>query len=419
MGEQNRQFSQQRAGDVNPPMSEGCPPPAHFVVTPPRSRGFTLVELLVVIAIIGMLIALLLPAVQAAREAARRMQCANNTKQLSLSLQNFHDTHNRFPAGRRDPIWMSFRQRNSPNDTLNDMSLYSFLVALLPFMEQNAIYDNIVSANQQCSNTAGQTNGFHPGNHNTRPVGPDGANVECPFRTGSLVPLRCPSDGNVAQSPNNEISRTSYHGCWGDLAMNSDWTGRARGLFARGDNPGVRTMGSITDGTSNTISISESLAGLNQNTENRFKIAVVGVDPLDTPQECANFRGQNGMLNTDRGKGRKGLRWAHAALVYSGFTTSLPPNSASCVIRPNYESDHWVEGEGFITVSSSHPGGVNVGLLDGSGRFITDSVDVRNQGATTHGGVNLLTNSAYTGISPYGIWGALGSIDGNESVALP
>ena len=368
-----------------------------------------------------MLIALLLPAVQAAREAARRMQCTNNTKQLCLALHNFHDVQTRFPAGSRDPMWMSFRQRNNPNSSLGDIHLYGFLIGLLPFIEQNAIYDSIVGANQQCSNKPGHTNAFHPGNHNSHPVGPDDAAVSCPFRTGSIVALRCPSDSNVAQSPNNEISRTSYHGCWGDLAMERDWANRARGLFARGEGgPGARTMSSISDGTSNTIALSESLAGLNQNTENRIKIAVVGVDPLDSPQACADFRGQNGMLNTDRGKGRKGLRWAHAALVYSGFTTTLPPNSTSCVHRPDYQDQHWVEAQGFITASSNHPGGVNVGLLDGSGRFVNDSVNVgTNQSATEFSGVNLLTNTAYTGVSPYGVWGALGSIDGNESVALP
>jgi len=98
-----------------------------------NKRTFTLVELLVVIAIIGMLIALLLPAVQAAREAARRMQCSNNLKQLTLTVHSFHDVHNRFPASVFDPMAVNLKIRRCGPFPL-----------LLPFMEQSALYNSVM-----------------------------------------------------------------------------------------------------------------------------------------------------------------------------------------------------------------------------------------------------------------------------------
>ena len=92
-------------------------------------RGFTLIELLVVIAIIAILIAILLPAVQQAREAARRMSCQNNMKQLGLAMHNFHDTYGNFPVGVTD----------------DDMNNWGWGVYLLPYIEQNNIYDNMTT----------------------------------------------------------------------------------------------------------------------------------------------------------------------------------------------------------------------------------------------------------------------------------
>ncbi|HEV7281767.1 MAG TPA: DUF1559 domain-containing protein [Pirellulaceae bacterium] len=97
----------------------------------PRRRAFTLVELLVVIAIIGVLVALLLPAVQAAREAANRMSCGNNLKQIGVAIHNYHDTHKRFP-----PIGI----RYPPNNTVQGHSMHTFL---LPYLEQSGVYDRI------------------------------------------------------------------------------------------------------------------------------------------------------------------------------------------------------------------------------------------------------------------------------------
>jgi len=377
-----------------------------------------------------MLIALLLPAVQAAREAARRMQCMNNTKQLSLALHTVHDAQNRFPAGFADPMWRSYKRPDNGGN-MGNSDLYGFLISLLPFVEQNAIYDSIVAGAQACvaNAVAAEYRLFHPGNNDTWNVGPNGSAMRSPFINVPVVPLRCPSDGLAAVAPNNDLARTSYHGCWGDLAMERGWGNRGRGLFAHGEAAGaggLRTMGSVPDGTSNTIAISEALAAPNSATEARNKIGIVvsAVTDLMTPQECANFRGASGTLELRdgfTGRGRKGVRWAAAQLCFSGFTTTLPPNSISCAARDGGE---WsIEDKAFITASSNHSGGVSVGLLDGSVRFVSDSIQVANQSEReiSRAGVtfNLLNNSAFSGASPYGVWGALGSIDGGESATLP
>jgi prepilin-type N-terminal cleavage/methylation domain-containing protein/prepilin-type processing-associated H-X9-DG protein len=108
-----------------------CASPNHFSsrARPPRG-GFTLVELLVVIAIIGILVALLLPAIQAAREAARRSQCSNNLKQIALGLMNYHDTHNTFPAG-----WNQQSPGGQPE--------WGWAVMILPFTEQATLYEEL------------------------------------------------------------------------------------------------------------------------------------------------------------------------------------------------------------------------------------------------------------------------------------
>ncbi len=370
-----------------------------------KKHGFTLVELLVVIAIIGALIALLLPAVQAAREAARRMQCVNNVKQLTLSLHNFHDTNGRFPAGKYDEIWRRFKQHGTTTP-LGNSQYYSFLPLILPSIEQEALYESIVSALEMCSNStdSGAANGYKPGDNNSI------LGRECPFKNVKVSVFQCPSDPNARILDNNELMRTSYHGCWGDVrcADSTVTSGKAvdRGFLVRGDYL-TRSMASITDGTSNTIALSESLAGLNQSSESKYKIAIMRLSST-IPQDCMDLRGTGGDVPPTMvsvAHGRKGVYWAHAAICYTGFHTILPPNSPSCT---NDTSSAWsIEESGFISAGSYHPGVVVCGYLDGSVAPVSETIDTNDLSVSTPGD--------YQGESNYGVWGALGTVGGGET----
>jgi prepilin-type N-terminal cleavage/methylation domain-containing protein len=204
-------------------------------------RGFTLVELLVVIAIIGILVALLLPAVQAAREAARRMQCSNNAKQIGLAMHNYHDVHRKFPK----IIWgYPDIPANENGGVLPLPYHHTWITALLPYMEQTAIYDRI--------------------DFRLRAWGQ--------FHIGTLLPaLRCPTDGGFSNvTETHGIAWTNYAGSegyhWWPTAQFGPWSpwlergwvrnGDVSGLFAPGKK--WRSLASIKDGTSNTVVIAET-----------------------------------------------------------------------------------------------------------------------------------------------------------------
>src|SRR5687768_7712246 len=171
------------------------------------NRGFTLVELLVVIAIIGVLVALLLPAVQAAREAARRSSCSNNLKQIGLGLQNYHDTYLKFPMA-------GFLTR--PGTTPTDPGAYhhTWITGILPFMEQKPLYDTI--------------------NMNLIAWGQ-------PVVATPLKILRCPSDGGYDKpSDTHNIAFTNYSGSegyhwWETANLNPAWGGNWAQLPVLGD----------------------------------------------------------------------------------------------------------------------------------------------------------------------------------------
>ncbi|MDO5554498.1 MAG: DUF1559 domain-containing protein [Planctomycetia bacterium] len=332
-------------------------------------KAFTLVELLVVIAIIGILIALLLPAVQAAREAARRMQCTNNLKQIVLATHNYHDTYNcLLPAG-----------FTCLNDWIDCGCAASWYQRLLPFVEQQALYENFTTG--VCSTEAAfwtdTFQGIYPTSSKivsdeTNPYLklPDAFRCPSTNKTGKII---CPAGA----SKEDKAWKTNF-GCYVvNLGMNNyqqddlgteSWQ-KQRGLpFSLGysANPQkmFKTMATVTDGLSNTIFFGE--------------VTPPNID-----------------LNTDSTTQYANIQWAQGG----GFTGYYAPNA----IGPDSNKVAWPDGtvgrNGKATctggaslgaqVSTSrsyHSGGVNAALGDGSVRFVSDTVNIKIWQCSLNGG---------------------------------
>ena len=373
--------------------------------------GFTLVELLVVIAIIGMLIALLLPAVQAAREAARRMSCANHLKQLGLALHNHHDVHNCLPGSSHQiPI-----REKAPGNNTDGFAKYgaartSGFVMLLPFLEQVAL-------------VAMEENRVDPNDNVSKPWDCEPWNIDYwgpPSAWVQRVPaFICPTDPNSSRrAVGTETQATNYRMCRGDRAYNWGQQEEARGLFG----PQFifkRNFSSVKDGTSNTIAFAETATGnsatkglvhgglgeidyeIDGEKENAEPAKIFSVISSANPRELTQY------IDNDVVHPYPGVRWGDAAGRYTTFNTFMPPNGP-CVTHTG-EDENWV----ISAAQSYHTGGVNVCFVDGSVRFVSETVDT--------GGLrsNVSIGRGWgQGESPYGVWGALGTIDGRESRSL-
>ena len=324
-------------------------------------RAFTLIELLVVIAIIGILIALLLPAVQSAREAARRTSCTNNLRQCVLALHNYHDTHRRFPGLGADA-----------------KASFSVQARLLPYAEQSNLQE-LVDFEQP----------LFVGGHGFGTL-----NAAQVVAARTVVPMfRCPSDGGedlftgYGASAEQPLAGGNVMVCIGSgRGTNYDVRYRTDGLFYYDSATALRN---VTDGTSNTVVISETLLGNQQDTgelvDAQRQVANVSYSPN------SGSPGLSGIVDADVAaivagavsfRGMRGSGWIVGKTYTTMFHTYLPPNADF--------PDMYSMGIGYFAARSNHPGGVNTAFADGSVRFVAETVDLetwRNLGSVSGGEV--------------------------------
>ncbi len=403
-------------------------------------RGFTLVELLVVIAIIGVLVGLLLPAVQAAREAARRMSCSNNMKQLGLAVHNYVSAYNQQPKHGTGTTDVAFHPQFRFNAISSSDSLSAF-VGMLPFIEQQALWEEISNPStfQLTNPTVARTPAWQA--MGPVPQGVNGNNYR-PWMT-QIPGMRCPSDPGEGLPG---MGRSNYSVCLGDsttwLQVYGPYTGSTfvkaagnngtllgnlatgRGMFTiRFD----RKFRDVLDGLSNTIMLGEHISSL-QDRDVRGEVAINVPGAYDRANVCDAYisptRPRFWSNGTDGGTAppgvaptadARGLSWAYFGSMNTGFTTISPPNKPTCLDFSN------VAFPGIMPPSSQHPGGCHVVMGDGAVKFVTDSIESGNQNSNSPGWSNsqvILTGNLAPGSpSPYGLWGSLGTRANKETVS--
>ena len=395
------------------------------------------IELIVVVGIVAILVGLLLPAIQAAREAARRMSCSNNFKQIGLALHNYHSAYKTLPItnGGTGPT--------PGQDDLSNQRRLSALVGIVPFVEASAMWEMISNS---------YVTGIEP-----KPVDPDDnftkvgvfggyldretgdgplineSGEHCfpsmgpaPWQAAGFPPwqlgmwtYRCPSDPITNEL--HQAALTNYVFCFGDGVHEVGYEPASpldfrdgladkvsqRRVFVSGRSTRFRE---ITDGLANTIAMAEVQT---YNAKERYSRHVAGsiatnvAGLRDNPSLCLSTIADDGEYKSDvtlrltpDGKASRGGNWADGVISWSGFTTVLPPNSPSC----DTEQPHRFEG--VFSASSAHQGGCHVLMADGAVAFITNSVDVGNSSSPS-----IYDGSPVppTAVSPYGLWGELGT----------
>lgn len=337
--------------------------------------GFTLVELLVVIAIIGILVGLLLPAVQMAREAARRMSCSNNMKQIGLALHTYEASYKSFPAA---AYWKSGDILSTAAPGTNQQRNFTWIASILPNVEQNAIY-NQLNFNAPLWGATPQkfTNGTN-------------------IAAQNIPTFLCPSDPGFGAGPNRHgLAWSNYAGAEG-----YDWWRRPNHPLSGVFNLNTYTkLSAITDGTSNTVAVVEAstqafepnagVAGHQKNGGGKargggsdnavFRSLLLATNTNNDVTSSWNLPNPDGTVN--------GFWWRSAPYA-------MQPTFLHCFgINNNWPG-----------ASSRHTGGAQAAFCDGSVRFLSDSLDYPGEATAS-------VNYAYGA----GVWGAINTICGGEA----
>ena len=337
-----------------------------------RRSGFTLIELLVVIAIIAVLIALLLPAVQAAREAARRIQCTNNLKQLGLAFANYESTNTCYPSS---VIFKPGVGACSGPGALRSCQNTPWFVMMLPFIEQAPLYNAFNAA---------------IGSEGPVALGVPGLSVNSTVMQTRITAFQCPSDNSQTFSMTTlaalglpytwMMTKGNYAINWGNTDFGQALAGLTTtgfpsaslhlqspfGINSSATGPSLVRVASITDGTSNTQFAGEILQGAQDDVRGSLFISLAGASSFMTRFTPNSYQDYVPLL----------LPWSAAAVttagskldnLYPGVCDSQPVQQLGCVTNSQ-------EGADFNGSRSRHPGGVNLVFGDGSVRFLKNSI---------------------------------------------
>lgn len=339
-----------------------------------KAPAFTLVELLVVIAIIGVLVALLLPAIQAAREAARRSQCNNNMRQIGLAALNYESAKQTLPLGRSQGAGTPWGNTQ-----------WGHISRILPYVEGSTIYQLI--------------------DYKVAPGQPANAAAV----SSQIAFLLCPSDaddrlaGTWCVDSMLNWGRNNYRGNGGSKPGQTV----ADTPHSREDNNGLFvtnvevTLKQITDGQSNTAMYSERVRGdgnenFSEDTSDSYRLSGTGQTAEQVYTSCQALNSANSLTRANQYP-CSGRNWTHGDYATTRYNHVSPPNSRSCsqaTSGGNLTATPLNEDGAAMTASSLHNGGVNVTMADASTHFVSDDVDRF-------------------------VWNAIGSRDGDETLGLP